>query len=364
MQKENIQIITLSVSKKFLEPNTIPAKNLQDTANKVKKFILIDFCKTKFRIYKEENIYFISVHRLGSVFYLFRIWKEIKKILDKNIKTIITAGNPFDLGILGIFLKILLKIPLNIQIHTDIYSKYFLKNKKRHYLYYLISEITLIFANSIRTVSKNVEDKLKDKFPNKLIKNIPEISELKRTEIVANRSKDELMFLCPARYVYGKNIDRLILAFIKFHKKYLNTKLRIVGDGELKEYLLSLIKEKSSEDFISLNSWSENMSEEYINTDYTILTSEFEGFGMILVESMKFGKPFLATPFGGATYLINDGINGFIAKDFSVEAIYELLEKSYLYKESFFSEKIKESVKNLTKQNMDEELIRLWKETI
>jgi glycosyltransferase involved in cell wall biosynthesis len=172
------------------------------------------------------------------------------------------------------------------------------------------------------------------------------------------------MFLCPARYVYGKNIDRLILAFIKFHKKYLNTKLRIVGDGELKEYLLSLIKEKSSEDFISLNSWSENMSEEYINTDYTILTSEFEGFGMILVESMKFGKPFLATPFGGATYLINDGINGFIAKDFSVEAIYELLEKSYLYKESFFSEKIKESVKNLTKQNMDEELIRLWKETI
>ncbi len=84
---------------------------------------------------------------------------------------------------------------------------------------------------------------------------------------------------------------------------------------------------------------------------------------MIIIESMHQGTPFLATPFGGGTELIIEDLNGYIAKDFSKKEIYNLLIKSYKNKDKFNPNFVKSSVKDLTKDKMDEQLIDLWKET-
>lgn len=363
MEKEKLQIITLSTSKSFLDPSTIPAKNLQEQADKIEKYILVNFQKTNYKIKKKGNILFIEVPRLKFIFYIKPIIKEIKKVLNKNIKTVITAGNPFDLGMLGILFKILLKFPLNIQIHTDIYSKHFLKSKKRHYIYYLISKITLLFADSIRTVSKNVKNKLEEKYPNKLIKNIIEIADFSEMEISSEKNKEGLLYLCPARYDRGKNLINLINAFIEFHTVYKDTRLKIVGSGYLENELHDLLRKKEANNYIELPGWSKDMPNEYTKANYTILPSLFEGYGMIIIESMHQGTPFLATPFGGGTELIIEDLNGYIAKDFSKKEIYNLLIKSYKNKDKFNPNFVKSSVKDLTKDKMDEQLIDLWKET-
>lgn len=361
MQKENIQIIQLSTATRFLDSKSIQAKNLKDTANKVKVYILITFCKTKFNSYYDETIHFINVPRITSLMYIFKIKKEIKKILNKNTKTIITAGSPFDLGLLGVLLKYTLKIPLNIQIHTDIFSEYFLKDLKRNKLYYQISKITIPFANTIRTVSVEVKEKIEKKYPKKIVLNIPEVISLKEHEFYQkSKNKDLIKFIYPARYVKMKNHENLFQAFIKLNKKYPNTILETFGDGPEKKYLF----EKYHNNYLKIKDWSNDLQKEYFETDFLVSTSLYEGFGMIIIEALKYGKPCLITPFGGGSYLIKENINGYISKDFSKKEIYNLLEKGYLNKEKFNEEKIKESVKDFTKENMDKELIRLWKETI
>ncbi|MFO0743486.1 MAG: glycosyltransferase [Candidatus Paceibacterota bacterium] len=363
MKKENLQIISLSAASTFLNHNSVPSRNLQSQAEKLEKFILINFQRSKYDVEKVENILFIEVPRLKSIFYIKKIVKEIKRELNNNTKSVITAGNPFDLGILGIIFKFCLQMPLQIQIHTDLYSKNFLMSKKRHRLYLLISQITFPFANSIRTVSKNTEQKLKKMYPKKLIKNIIEIADFSYIKIDSEKNNNGLLYLCPARYDEGKNLTNLIEAFIEFHKIHKDTELKIVGMGTLKEELARIVKENDAVNYISLPGWSQNMPNEYTKANFTILPSLFEGFNMSVRESLSYGTPFLATPFGGGTELIIYGKTGFIAKGFSKEDIYNLLLESYKNKDVFDTKIIKDSVKDLTKDNMDKKLIELWKET-
>lgn len=360
---KKIQIISLSAAPRFLDYNSTQTKNLQDQAEKIEKYILINFQNTSYKIEEKENILFIKVPRVKTLFYINKIRKEIKKYLNPKIKTVITTGNPFDLGILGVIFKFLLKFPLNVQIHTDLYSKNFIKAKKRHYLYFLISHVTIPFANSIRTVSKNTEKILKEKYPKKLIENIIEIADFSNIKITVEKNKNGILYLSPARYDNGKNLENLILAFIDFRKEFFDSKLKIVGDGSLKNLLQDLIRRNDAENYIDLPGWSTNMPNEYTEANFTILPSIFEGYGMVVIESMYYGTPILATPFGGGTELIKDNINGFTSKGFSIKDIYELLVKSYKNKDKFDSEKIKETVKDLTKYNMDKKLIRFWKKT-
>ncbi len=362
MKKEKIQIISLSASPKFLDYNSTQIKNLQDQAKKIENHILINFQKVKYEVEKKENIIFIKVPRIKTLFYIYKIKKEIKNHINSKIKTIITAGNPFDLGILGIIFKFILKYPLNIQIHTDLYAKNFIKAKKRHYLYFLISKMTLPFANSIRTVSENTKNILKKKYPNKLIKNIIEIADFSNIKINTEKNKDGLLYLCPSRYDNGKNLENLILAFIDFHKKFPDTKLKIIGGGILEKKLKKLISENSANKYIDLPGWSIDMPNEYTRANYTILTSLFEGYNMSVVQSMYYGTPFLATPFGGSTNLI-DHDTGLLAYGFSKENIYKLLVNSHKKINTFNTKKIREKVENLTKENMDIELINIWKNT-
>lgn len=364
MQKEKIQIISLSAAPRFLDYNSTQTKNLQTQAEKIEKYILINFQKTKYKVTKVDNILFLNIPRLKSIFYIKKIIKTIREYLDPKIKTVITTGNPFDLGILGIIFKAILKFPLQSQIHTDLYSKYFLKSKKRHYIYFFISKIVFLFSNSIRTVSKNTEKILRKKYPKKLIKNIIEVADFSDIQITSTKNKEGVFYLCPSRYDNGKNLENLILSFIDFHKVFSDTKIKIIGYGILKDQLDNLIKINNAEEYIDLAGWSNNMPNEYTQTNFTILASVFEGYSMVVVESMHYGTPFLATPFSGSTELIQEDINGYISKGFSKEDIYELLVKSYKNNFIFNSETIKETVKDLTKDNMDKELIKFWKETL
>jgi len=299
MQKEKLQIISLSAAPTFLDYNSIPTRNMQDQAGKLEKYILVNFQKVNYKTEKVGNILFIEIPRKKSIFYTGKAIKEIKSYLDKKIKTVITAGNPFDLGILGIIFKLFLGFPLQLQVHMDLFSKYFLSSKKRHYIYFLISKITFPLADSIRTVSKNTEQILANKYPKKLIRNIIEIADFSNIEVNSEKNKDGVLYLCPARYDEQKNPVNLVNAFIKFHKTYPDTKLKMIGAGPLKNKLELLIKENEAGDYIELPGWSKDIPNEYTKANYTILPSLFEGCSMVIIETMHYGTPLLATPFTG-----------------------------------------------------------------
>lgn len=97
-----------------------------------------------------------------------------------------------------------------------------------------------------------------------------------------------------ARITKQKDFPTLIAAFAEFHKQSLNTMLVIVGDGELKFAMRKLAQELSIDSSIIWYGRTANTAKIYEAIDLFALTSEYEGFGLVLLEAMRHKVPVVA----------------------------------------------------------------------
>lgn len=63
-------------------------------------------------------------------------------------------------------------------------------------------------------------------------------------------------------------------------------------------------------------------------SDYFILSSIYEGLPLTLLEAMSMGVVPVCTPAGGIKDVIRDGENGFLAKDFYTESLYDAVTRA------------------------------------
>lgn len=112
-----------------------------------------------------------------------------------------------------------------------------------------------------------------------------------------------------------KRIDRLIDAFSLLAAKFPAWTLEIFGDGPLRELLQQQIESLHLIDRIHLNLPTHQIFEEYQRSQFFVLSSDFEGFGLVITEAMSCGIPVVATdcPYGPSE-IIEDGKTGLLAK--------------------------------------------------
>lgn len=128
-----------------------------------------------------------------------------------------------------------------------------------------------------------------------------------------------------------KRTDRVIDIWEELESKYSDWKLTIVGDGEDREDLQKRIdgyglKRVEITGFVDPIPY-------YKRASILLLTSEYEGFGLVIAEAMSHGVvPVVYNSFGAAKDLITDGHNGvLVEKPFSdsgfAEKVNELMDK-------------------------------------
>jgi glycosyltransferase involved in cell wall biosynthesis len=80
---------------------------------------------------------------------------------------------------------------------------------------------------------------------------------------------------------------------LKAHNKSLgeSMKLLIVGDGEDEFRLKQLIEMCGLENSVSQLAWREDLGEVYAAIDMLLIPSRFEGFPLVMLEGMAYGKP-------------------------------------------------------------------------
>ena len=94
---------------------------------------------------------------------------------------------------------------------------------------------------------------------------------------------------------FSKNHVFIVEVFSEILKINSDSVLLLVGDGPLRGELEKLIKEKSIEDKVVFVGMSEE-TEKWLNAmDYFIFPSNFEGFGLALVEAQANGLPCMAS---------------------------------------------------------------------
>lgn len=89
-----------------------------------------------------------------------------------------------------------------------------------------------------------------------------------------------------------KGTDYLMKAAKAFLHKYPDWKWKVIGEGPMKDELISFIeKENLNHQLILQAPLSYDLSEEYSNASLFVLTSRIEVFGFVLTEAMSYGLP-------------------------------------------------------------------------
>jgi phosphatidylinositol alpha-1,6-mannosyltransferase len=111
-----------------------------------------------------------------------------------------------------------------------------------------------------------------------------------------------------------KGVDDLIRAFAQLRPAIPDLHLVVVGEGDDLMRLQKLAAETNTTDAVHfLQGLSrEKLAACYGRADVFALPSTGEGFGMVFLEAMAFGKPIVAVAAGGSTDLVEDEINGLL----------------------------------------------------
>ena len=121
--------------------------------------------------------------------------------------------------------------------------------------------------------------------------------------------------ICVGRLARQKRFDRMINAFSLIADKYPEWYVDIFGEGELHDQLQQLIIDKNLEGRIRLQSPTSQIYAQYQSSQFFVLSSDFEGFGLVIVEAMACGIPVVVTdcPYGPSE-IVEDGVSGLVTK--------------------------------------------------
>lgn len=163
------------------------------------------------------------------------------------------------------------------------------------------------------------------------------------------------------RLDYQKGFDRLIEAWeiVQKEKKYSDWRLDIFGQGEWFDMLQKMIVDLKLSETAQINKPTNQIEHEYGNSSLIVMTSHYEGFGMVLVEAMACGVPAIAFDCKcGPKDIIQEGVNGLLVPDNDIaglaRAMMRLMENETLRK------RLSENAKAIVDTYSEEAVMSKW----
>lgn len=260
-----------------------------------------------FFVNSKVKILYLKARYVSLSFY------EISKIIKNNnfnfVLSTVKITNII-LGLSNLFFnktKIKTKIIFREANTSDdlINSPYLFRCIKVLFYKFIYSKADKLIANSKDTLLdlKNYNI-LSENTKTKIISNPIDINNDKSENALLNEKfkfeKDNFYIINCGRIVEQKNQELLIKSFYLVNKEFSHTRLIILGEGHLKEYLKKLVKELNITNVVFFIGNVKNINFFFKNSNLFVLTSKFEGFGNVLVEAMANDLPIISNNCKGA----------------------------------------------------------------
>ena len=133
-----------------------------------------------------------------------------------------------------------------------------------------------------------------------------------------------------ARLMPQKRIDLMIDVWALLARDLPEWKVKVLGEGMLRPQLEEKIKILGLQESFLLPGEVKDVTNELEASDILCLTSEYEGFGIVLIEAMAKGIPVMAFEYVGVHDIINDGVDGFIVPFGDIKGYAEKLRQLML----------------------------------
>ena len=243
--------------------------------------VALEIMKTINKILDENEIDIIHVHHRMAAFYC-----QIMR-LNKDYKLLATSHNTFHDK--KIFTKFAYK-RFNIVACGE-------KVKNNLETEYKLNDVTVIH-NAVEAYRKQIQ-----------------IS----PELKADKEKGFFMIANIGRINEQKGMEYFVHAYKKVWQRHKQVKFYIVGTGiKEKEIQQLAIEEKANIQFMGFRTDIQSI---IAQMDLIVLSSLWEGFPLIPIETFSMGKTIVATDIDGTSEIIQDGINGCLVQPKNVEQL-------------------------------------------
>lgn len=304
-----MRILMMSLDRHILDPASPAAKRMIAYGAQDELFILVIGAEEK-RMDLSETVH---VRATGGAKKWIQ-WRRLHSIGQEICRTIhidmITAQDPFFIGLAGYWLKKQFGVPLEIQLHGDYFGSRAYSSIRRRVARYVIRR-----ADRVRAVGERVKRRL-------LSLGIPEERivvrpiQIPREAIAGYQPKQNLhklfpefekIFLAIGRLDPIKNIPWLVDVFAGVSALHPAWGLVIVGDGEDDAEVLRRARERGIAASVRRLPWTNDPWSFLKTADCVVFSSISEGYGLIPMEAHAAGVPVVMTDVGVANYELKPG---------------------------------------------------------
>ena len=159
----------------------------------------------------------------------------------------------------------------------------------------------------------------------------------------ANITEKQDYLLCVGKLEAQKALNEAIEAFAIFAKQNPETRLKIVGQGSLKNKLQRQAQMLQIAERVDFEGFHTDLIPFYTRAKATVLTSLYEGFPNVLIESIATGTAVIAFDCpSGPREIIEENINGFLILNRDVNAMAKAMLKA-VQPGTFQSDKVRQT---------------------
>ncbi|TBV08270.1 glycosyltransferase [Phytopseudomonas dryadis] len=176
-----------------------------------------------------------------------------------------------------------------------------------------------------------------------------------RAELGIQNSK---VLIAIGRFHEAKDYPNLLNAFSILSNNQPDSHLLIVGDGELRPKIEQQIKSLDLQARVSLLGIRKDVPELLSAADVFVLSSAWEGFGLVVAEAMAAERVVIATDSGGVAEVLGD--NGFLVAPRNSAVLAESMRKAVDLSEGAASEYGKKSRQYILEKFSLDRVVERW----
>lgn len=336
-----MHVLNLALDPKTLDPESVVAFRNRAYGATIGQYSIIVPSPATITVQLSDVTTAYGISGLHKLVQLFRMYLCAESLFRVRPYVVVTTQDMYFLGLLGMLLARRHHLGLEVQV---------LGIEKLTPLRRRVALFVLRHASVVRALSVRLKNRLMTEFgvPEEKIVVVPiyvdvqklgldvrtlGIEDTKRFEALSHTFREnygtKFNFLTVSRLVPIKQIKMQLATLAKLVVSYPDVMLHIVGDGPDEMVLKEQVTTLGLEEHVILHGYQSGftLGMFYLECDSFLLTSDYEGWGMVIVEALTAGLPVIMTDVGCAGELVFNEESGLIVTPGDVVALSMAMER-------------------------------------